>query len=232
MLVGACLGFLPHNFYPARIFMGDSGSMLIGLLLATSTVGDQPQVDPAVVELAQIVPAFLPIVLPLAVFALPLIDLALAVVRRTRAGKMFWAPTRCTCTTGCWQIGHSHARAVLILYVWTATLAFGVASVAFIPPLTALAAGFVAVLLALALTLGPLRGRARPTAPRRVAGPKPPTRAGARRLSGPAAQERRAVGRCRGERSARDPPPGPEPPGGRRHCGGRPLWRPRRRYRQ
>jgi len=57
------------------------------------------------------------------------------------------------------QLGHSHARAVLIMYVWTATLAFGVASVAFVPPLTAVAGGAAAVVLAVVLTLGPLRGR-------------------------------------------------------------------------
>jgi UDP-GlcNAc:undecaprenyl-phosphate GlcNAc-1-phosphate transferase len=158
-LVGCCLGFLPHNFNPARIFMGDSGSMLIGLLLATSTVAISLKVDPTVVEQAQIVPAFLPIALPLAVVALPVIDLSLAVVRRARAGKMFWQPDKMHLHHRLLQLGHSHARAVLIMYVWTATVAFGVASVAFIPPLTAAGAGAVAVVLAVALTIGPLRGR-------------------------------------------------------------------------
>jgi UDP-GlcNAc:undecaprenyl-phosphate GlcNAc-1-phosphate transferase len=169
-LVGCCAGFLPHNFNPARIFMGDSGSMLIGLLLATSTVAISLKVDPTVVEQAQIVPAFLPIALPLAVVALPLIDLSLAVVRRARAGKMFWQPDKMHLHHRMLQLGHSHARAVLIMYVWTATLAFGVASVAFVPPRTAVAAGVAAVVLAVALTLGPLRGRrAQAVAVRRAA---------------------------------------------------------------
>ena len=114
-LIGACAGFLPHNFNPARIFMGDSGSMLIGLLLATSTVAITGQVDPAVLDQAQIVPAFMPIVLPLAILALPLLDLLLAVVRRTRAGKMFWQPDKMHLHHRMLDIGHSHARAVLIM---------------------------------------------------------------------------------------------------------------------
>ena len=158
-LVGSCLGFLPHNFNPARIFMGDSGSMLIGLLLATSTVAITGQVDPTVVAQAKIVPAFFPVVLPLAVLALPLIDLVLAVVRRTRAGQMPWHPDKMHLHHRMLELGHSHARAVLILYVWTATLAFGVASVAFVSLPTAIGLGSVAVVIALALTLGPLRGR-------------------------------------------------------------------------
>ena len=55
-------------------------------------------------------------------------------------------------------LGHSHARAVLIMYLWTATVAFGVASAAFLRPVTTLALGVIAVLLSTALTLGPLRG--------------------------------------------------------------------------
>jgi len=165
-LVGCCLGFLPHNFNPARIFMGDSGSMLIGLLLATSTIAITGQVDPTVVSQAKIVPAFFPLALPVAVLALPLIDLGLAVVRRTRAGRMPWQPDKMHLHHRMLALGHSHARAVLILYLWTATVAFGVASIAFVPPLTALGLGLVSVSVAFALTLGPLRAR-RPAPARR-----------------------------------------------------------------
>jgi UDP-GlcNAc:undecaprenyl-phosphate GlcNAc-1-phosphate transferase len=158
-MVGACLGFLPHNFNPARIFMGDSGSMLLGLMLATSTVAITTRVDPTVVEQAKIAPAFLPLVLPLAVLALPLIDLALAVVRRTRAGKMFWQPDKMHLHHRMLSLGHSHARAVLILYFWTATVGFGVALFALLPPKMALLVGAIAVISGLVLTLGPLRRR-------------------------------------------------------------------------
>jgi UDP-GlcNAc:undecaprenyl-phosphate GlcNAc-1-phosphate transferase len=158
-LVGCCAGFLPHNFHPARVFMGDTGSMLIGLLLATSTIAMTRDIDPAVVSQSEIVPAFLPVVLPIAVIALPLIDLLLAVIRRTRAGQMFWHPDKMHLHHRLLRLGHSHVRAVLIMYVWTATLAFGVVSVAFVPPLAALTLSLCAVVLALVLTLGPLRGR-------------------------------------------------------------------------
>jgi UDP-GlcNAc:undecaprenyl-phosphate GlcNAc-1-phosphate transferase len=160
-LLGTCLGFLPHNINPARVFMGDSGSMLIGLLLASSTVAITGQVDGNQVEEAQIVPAFLPLVLPLAVIALPLVDVALAVIRRTRAGRMPWQPDKQHLHHRLLRMGHSHGRAVLILYVWTATVAFGVVSVAFVSPMTAAGLGSVAAVIALALTLGPLRARGR-----------------------------------------------------------------------
>lgn len=165
--VGCCLGFLPHNFNPARVFMGDSGSMLLGLLVAASTITITGQVDPAVVSRAQIVPAFFPLLLPLAILAVPLVDLAMAVVRRTRAGRKPWHPDSLHLHHRLLRLGHSHARAVLIFYVWTAIVAFGVALMAFIPVGAALGAGVVAVGGALVLTLGPLRrgggpGRRRP----------------------------------------------------------------------
>ncbi|HET9654697.1 MAG TPA: MraY family glycosyltransferase [Kineosporiaceae bacterium] len=158
-LVGCCLGFLPHNFNPARVFMGDSGSMLIGLLLASATVAITGQVDPTPVSQLKLVPAFFPLVLPLAVLALPLVDLLLAVVRRTRAGRMPWHPDKMHLHHRLLALGHSHARAVLIMYVWTAIAAFGVASAKFVTPMQAVVGGLVAVAVATALTLGPLRGR-------------------------------------------------------------------------
>jgi UDP-GlcNAc:undecaprenyl-phosphate/decaprenyl-phosphate GlcNAc-1-phosphate transferase len=158
-LVGCCLGFLPHNFNPARIFMGDSGSMLIGLLLAAPTIAITGQVDPTVISGLKIAPAFFPIVLPLAVLALPFVDLLLAVIRRTRAGRAPWHPDKSHLHHRMLQLGHSHARAVLILYVWTATVAFGVALMAF--DLTkAIVVGGASVVVAAVLTFGPLRGRA------------------------------------------------------------------------
>jgi UDP-GlcNAc:undecaprenyl-phosphate GlcNAc-1-phosphate transferase len=161
-LVGCCLGFLPHNFNPARIFMGDSGSMMIGLLLASSTIAITGQVDPTVVSKAQIVPAFFPLVLPLAVLALPLLDLLFAVVRRTRAGKMPWQPDKMHLHHRLLTLGHSHARAVVIMYVWTSTVAFGVASVAFVSLQTAVILGSIAIALSLALTFSTLHLPRRP----------------------------------------------------------------------
>jgi UDP-GlcNAc:undecaprenyl-phosphate/decaprenyl-phosphate GlcNAc-1-phosphate transferase len=158
-LVGSCLGFLPHNFNPARIFMGDSGSMLIGLLLASATIAITGQVDPTAVSQAKIVPAFFPLALPLAVLALPLVDLLLAIVRRTRAGQAPWHPDKRHLHHRLLALGHSHAASVVIMYVWTGILAFGVASVAFVPLGTALVAAGIAVLLAILVTVGPDRLR-------------------------------------------------------------------------
>ena len=121
-LAGACLGFLPHNFNPARIFMGDSGSMLIGLMLAGSVISLTGQAN---IPASASFPVFLPLLLPLAVLAVPFIDLLLAVVRRTRAGRSPFAPDKAHLHHRLLEIGHSHTRAVLIMYCWTALLAFG-----------------------------------------------------------------------------------------------------------
>jgi UDP-GlcNAc:undecaprenyl-phosphate GlcNAc-1-phosphate transferase len=157
-LVGCCLGFLPHNFNPARIFMGDSGSMLIGLLLAAPTIAITGQVDPTGISVQNIAPAFFPIVLPIAIMAVPMMDLLLAVIRRTRSGHAPWHPDKNHLHHRMLRLGHSHARAVLILYVWTATLAFGVALTAYNVH-QALLAVAVSATVALVLTFGPLRGR-------------------------------------------------------------------------
>jgi UDP-GlcNAc:undecaprenyl-phosphate GlcNAc-1-phosphate transferase len=94
ILAGMCAGFLPHNINPARIFMGDTGSMLIGLLLASSVITLVGQLDPNVVPGPTFVPALLPILLPAAVMAVPLLDMLLAVVRRTRAGRSPFSPDK------------------------------------------------------------------------------------------------------------------------------------------
>lgn len=123
-LTGACIGFLPHNFNPARVFMGDSGSMLIGLLLAAATTGITGQVDPSAVRALDLFPALLPLLLPLAVLAVPFVDLVLAVIRRTRSGRSPFSPDKLHLHHRLLEIGHSQTRAVLIMYVWTALLAF------------------------------------------------------------------------------------------------------------
>lgn len=156
-LVGCCVGFLPHNVNPARIFMGDSGAMLLGLLLAASAIAVTGQVDPAVVSDATIVPAFLPIVLPIAVLLLPLADLLLAVVRRVRAGQSPFQADRRHLHHRLLDLGHTHARAVLVMYLWAAVISFGAISLAFLPPGTALPVWGAALVLTLLLTVGPLR---------------------------------------------------------------------------
>jgi UDP-GlcNAc:undecaprenyl-phosphate GlcNAc-1-phosphate transferase len=130
-LIGVCLGFLPHNFSPARVFMGDSGSMLIGLLLASSTITLTGNIDPNAIS-GDIAPAVVPLLLPVAVLVVPMADLLLAVVRRTRAGRSPFAPDKQHIHHRLLEIGHSHARAVLIMYLWSGVLAFGATAFAFL----------------------------------------------------------------------------------------------------
>lgn len=160
-LVGICVGFLPHNFHPARIFMGDSGSMVLGLVLSAAAIVVTGNIDTTALSGAQQIPAFIPILLPLAVILLPLLDMGMAVARRVLAGRSPFHPDRLHLHHRMLAIGHSHRRAVLILYVWTAVFAF--AAVALVQwHWRGVAVGLgIAVLVATLLTLGPLRTRGR-----------------------------------------------------------------------
>ncbi|WP_116243895.1 MraY family glycosyltransferase [Nocardiopsis sp. FIRDI 009] len=127
ILAGTCVGFLFHNFHPARVFMGDTGSMLLGLLLTsiTITVTGQFDANTAREEFnSSGLVVFLPILLPLLVIALPLADLVLAVLRRTLAGKSPFAPDRGHLHHRLLDMGHSHVRAVLLMYLWAGIVAF------------------------------------------------------------------------------------------------------------
>ncbi|MDC2951212.1 MraY family glycosyltransferase [Streptomyces heilongjiangensis] len=133
VLMGMCLGFLPHNMHPARIFMGDSGSMLIGLVLAAGAISVTGQVDPDAMQLFgserdtvfQMVPVYIPLLMPLTIIAIPAADLILAIVRRTWRGQSPFAADRGHLHHRLLEIGHSHSRAVLIMYFWSAVIAFG-----------------------------------------------------------------------------------------------------------
>lgn len=166
VLVGACVGFLPHNFFPSRIFMGDAGSMVLGLVMAGAAISVtgriQPDVMPAeALSGAQSLPAFLPLLLPVAVLLLPLLDMGLAVIRRVAAGKSPMAPDRMHLHHRMLALGHSHRRAVVILYVWTAVFAYTAAALVWLSWQAVLIWLGVAVVVALVLTLGPLRHRGR-----------------------------------------------------------------------
>jgi UDP-GlcNAc:undecaprenyl-phosphate/decaprenyl-phosphate GlcNAc-1-phosphate transferase len=122
-LAGACLGFLPHNFQPAKIFMGDSGSMLIGLMLAASSTSASGRV--ANVDFTQTLALLAPLLVVAAVLFVPLLDLLLAVVRRTRKGLSPFHADKMHLHHRLLDIGHSQRRAVLLIYLWAAVLAFG-----------------------------------------------------------------------------------------------------------
>ncbi|MCX5260952.1 undecaprenyl/decaprenyl-phosphate alpha-N-acetylglucosaminyl 1-phosphate transferase [Streptomyces canus] len=134
ILMGMCLGFMPHNMHPARIFMGDSGSMLIGLVLAAGAISITGQIDPDALKLFagsekaavhQTVPVYIPLLLPLSIIAVPAADLISAIVRRTWRGQSPFAADRGHLHHRLLEIGHSHSRAVWIMYFWSALIAFG-----------------------------------------------------------------------------------------------------------
>ena len=133
LLIGMCIGFLPHNLHPARIFMGDSGSMLIGLMLSAAAVTITGRIDPDAI-IAQndgsmsftthkLVPVYIPLVLPFAVLVVPLMDLVMAVGRRGWAGRSPFAADKGHLHHRLLEIGHSHSRAVLIMYFWSGLIA-------------------------------------------------------------------------------------------------------------
>jgi UDP-GlcNAc:undecaprenyl-phosphate/decaprenyl-phosphate GlcNAc-1-phosphate transferase len=125
-LAGACVGFLPHNFFPARIFMGDSGSMLLGLVLSAATTTATTSTNVAVyTRAAGLLSLLLPLLIPVLVLALPFVDLVLAVVRRVGRGRSPFAPDKQHLHHRLLELGHTHRRAVLLLYFWSALLAFG-----------------------------------------------------------------------------------------------------------
>lgn len=150
VLVGLCIGFLPHNAHPARIFMGDSGSMLLGLLLASAAITLTGQVDPNAISAESAGPTLLPLLLPFAVLAIPLADLLLAVGRRVKAGKSPFAPDNQHLHHRLLSAGNSQIKTASILYLWTATIAFPVTVLAFAPWWVALATAAVLIALTFA----------------------------------------------------------------------------------
>jgi UDP-GlcNAc:undecaprenyl-phosphate GlcNAc-1-phosphate transferase len=131
VLIGACLGFLPMNWSPAKIFMGDSGALVLGLLMATSAISLTGQLDPSVIDPERIgrsglLGAFIPILLPLLVVLLPLLDFGLAVLRRMSAGRSPFSPDRKHLHHRMLDLGHRDRDAVLIFYAWTAVISLAV----------------------------------------------------------------------------------------------------------
>jgi len=156
VLAGACLGFLPHNFNPARIFMGDSGSMLIGLMIAAATTTASGRIVPTdSTSATDVLALFAPLLAGAAVVFVPLLDLLMAVVRRTRKGASPFSPDKMHLHHRLLEIGHSHRRAVLLIYLWAAVLAYGAVALALIADpfvvLWAVGIGLVVAVLASAV---------------------------------------------------------------------------------
>ena len=159
VLAGACLGFLPHNFHRAKIFMGDSGSMLIGLMLAAASTTAAGPISQTAYGARDVFALLSPFLLVVAVMFVPALDMLLAIVRRTRAGRSPFSPDKMHLHHRLLQIGHSHRRVVLLIYLWVGIVAFGAASTIFFDPRYTGAVMLGAIVVAIVVTLIPLLKR-------------------------------------------------------------------------
>jgi UDP-GlcNAc:undecaprenyl-phosphate GlcNAc-1-phosphate transferase len=123
IVAGACFGFLRHNFYPARIFMGDSGALLLGFLLATVSI--QGLVKTA---------ALATLVLPLLVLAIPIIDTSFVFAKRLKYRQPLYEADRTHLHHRFMNIGFSQKRAVVYMYAWCGILAGAALATRFLPP--------------------------------------------------------------------------------------------------
>ena len=161
ILIGACVGFLPLNWHPAKLFMGDAGAYLIGLLMAASAISVTGQLDLSTVPISgrQLLPAFIPILLPLAVLVVPLLDFSLAVVRRLLAGKSPFSADRKHLHHRLLDMGHRDVHATLIFYAWTTVVSVGFLAFIFVEPWAAVLFIAVGLIVCTAITLAPLTRR-------------------------------------------------------------------------
>jgi UDP-GlcNAc:undecaprenyl-phosphate GlcNAc-1-phosphate transferase len=123
IVAGACFGFLHHNFYPARIFMGDSGALLLGFTLATLSIQ-------GLLKTAATVALFF----PLLVLAVPILDTAFVIAKRLKYRQPLYAADRTHLHHRFVNIGFSQRRAALYMYAWCATLAAAALATRFLPP--------------------------------------------------------------------------------------------------
>ncbi|KUI30940.1 UDP-phosphate alpha-N-acetylglucosaminyl 1-phosphate transferase [Mycobacterium sp. IS-1742] len=159
VLAGACLGFLPHNFHKARIFMGDSGSMLIGLMLAAASTTAAGPISQTAYGARDVFALLSPFLLVVAVMFVPALDMLLAIIRRTRAGLSPFSPDKMHLHHRLLEIGHSHRRVVLLIYMWVGIVALGAASTIFFDPRHTGMVMLGATAVAVVVTLVPLLRR-------------------------------------------------------------------------
>jgi len=149
--LGICLGFLPFNFNPARIFMGDSGALLLGLLMAVSTSVVGGRADPQSQEFSGQTYFFIaPLFIPLLILGVPIIDVVFAIFRRTLSGKGLATADRGHLHHRLIALGHGPRRAVVILWLWTGLFS----AFALYPALTNKNPNLWLVLLAAVLLIG------------------------------------------------------------------------------
>jgi UDP-GlcNAc:undecaprenyl-phosphate/decaprenyl-phosphate GlcNAc-1-phosphate transferase len=145
VVAGAAIGFLPWNFHQARIFMGDSGSMLLGLVLAAATISGVGRTDaPSNTDLAALA---IPAAIPLLVLAVPFVDVVWAILRRLRRGRPWYLPDKEHIHHRLLDIGHTHRQAVLLMYLWSGLLAASALAITFVRS-SALVVGMLIVIAA------------------------------------------------------------------------------------
>ena len=149
VVIGLCLGFLPHNFHPAQIFMGDSGAMFLGLLISASAITLTGQVDASAITEENGGTALLPLLLPFTVLAIPLIDFVMAIIRRVKAGRSPFTADREHLHHRIMRMGVSQQRTTVILYLWTAMFAIPTVTAAFVPIWIALTCGVLIFLISI-----------------------------------------------------------------------------------
>ena len=121
LIAGVCVGFLPHNAHPAKIFMGDGGALMLGVLLAASTVSVGGRTDAA--YSGQSFFFFAPLLIPLVILGVPIIDVLFAIIRRIATpGLSITAADKDHLHHRLLRLGHGHRRVVFILWAWTALL--------------------------------------------------------------------------------------------------------------
>ena len=161
VVIGLCLGFLPHNFHPAQIFMGDSGAMFLGLMISASAITLTGQVDASVITEENGGSALLPLLLPFTILAIPLLDFAMAILRRVKAGRSPFTADREHLHNRIMRHGLTQQRTTVVLYLWTAMFAFPTVIAAFVPFWIAIIVGVSIFLLSLKIirsaTIGVVR---------------------------------------------------------------------------
>ena len=120
IVLGICVGFLPHNVHPAKIFMGDGGALLLGLLMAVSTmsVGGRTTAEFS----GQTYFFFAPMFIPLLILGVPVVDTVWAILRRAARRSSLAVADKEHLHHRLMRLGHGHRRSVLILWAWTMLL--------------------------------------------------------------------------------------------------------------
>jgi UDP-GlcNAc:undecaprenyl-phosphate GlcNAc-1-phosphate transferase len=154
VLCGACAGFLPYNFYPARIFVGDSGALLMGYMMACSAIIVTGRISPDTTAIDSL-PSFMPILLPFLVLIFPACDMFLSVIRRLIHKRSPFQADRQHVHHRMMMLGHSQRGTVILLYLWTLVIGFGSILMILFDPLWVMLGGALALITLLLVTFGP-----------------------------------------------------------------------------